>query len=80
MLLPRPSEIEQHAIERKLSCAVVTMNTHLLNPLASVVLLQSRHQGRGRPLDHHIQIRQISPWIAVLVMQQGITHSTTHES
>jgi hypothetical protein len=79
MLLPRRSEIDQHAIEGQLRCAVGSMHTNLLDPLISVVLHKSRRKLRGRPLDHQIQIRQRSPWISVLIVQQGITHSAAHE-
>jgi len=79
MLSPGPCKIEQHAIERELSCAVCTMHTHILDPLVSVVPLQRCRQLGGRALQDQIQIRQVSPWIAVLIMQQGITDSTTHK-
>ena len=79
MLLPRPSEIEQHAIEGQLSCPVSSMNTQLLDPLVSVVPLKSRRQLRGRPLQDQIKIREMSPRITLPIVQQGISDSSTHE-
>ena len=80
MLLPRPSEIEQDAIEGQLSGAVGIVDTNILHPLVSVVPLQRCRQIGGRAFQYQIQIRQVSPWIAVLIMQQGITDSTAHKS
>ena len=79
MLLPRPCKIEQYAIERQLSGAVGIVNANVLHPLISIVLLQSRRQLGCRALQDEIQIRQVSPWIAVLIMQQAISDSTTHK-
>ncbi len=79
MLSPRPSEIEQHTIERQLSGAVGIVDANILHPLISVVPLQRCRQLGGRALQDQIQIRKVSPWIAVLIMQQGITDSTTHK-
>ena len=55
------------------------MNTQLLNPLISEVPLKSRCQLRGRPLQYQIKIREMSPRITLLIVQQGISDNSAHE-
>ena len=78
MLLPRPCKIEQDAIERQLSRAIGTVDANLFDPLVSVVPLKSHRQLRGRPLQYQIKIREMSPRITLLIVQQGISDSSAH--